>query len=129
VLSARSSEAWRSQQPIADCGEVIVSRAAELGRLDELVDRLRAGDGDALVVHGAPGIGETTLLDALVERCGAEVTLLRTRGVETEAEPALSAGHYGNLSITGRWFTPGATTPCLRGALGGRRVSLIVPAT
>jgi DNA-binding CsgD family transcriptional regulator len=70
---------------------MIVSRAAELGRLDELIARLRAGDGRALVVHGDPGIGKTTLLDALVARCDDDMTVLRARGVETEAELAFAA--------------------------------------
>jgi pimeloyl-ACP methyl ester carboxylesterase len=38
-------------------------------------------------------------------------------------------GHDGNLRIAGVWFAPGATTLTLRGTLGGRRVSLQVPAT
>jgi len=76
---------------VAYVSRVIVSRVAELGTLDELVDDVRAGNGRALVVHGDPGIGKTTLLDALVERCGDGVTVLRARGVETEAELAFSA--------------------------------------
>jgi DNA-binding CsgD family transcriptional regulator len=69
---------------------MILSRAAELGRLDELLAGLRAGNGRALVVHGEPGIGKTTLLDALAERCGDDVTVLTARGVETEAELAFA---------------------------------------
>jgi DNA-binding CsgD family transcriptional regulator len=70
---------------------MIVSRAAELGRLDELLDDLRAGNGSALLVRGDPGIGKTTLLDALADRCDDGVTVLRARGVESEAELAFSA--------------------------------------
>src|SRR5918998_2281453 len=70
---------------------MIVSRAGELGRLDELLESLRAGAGRALVVHGDPGIGKTTILDALAERCGEDVTVLRARGIETEAELAFAA--------------------------------------
>ena len=66
---------------------MLVSRTAELRRLD----RLLAGGGGALVVHGEAGIGKTTLLDALVERAGDRVTVLRARGVETEAELAFCA--------------------------------------
>src|SRR4051812_29567865 len=72
-------------------GAMIVSRAAELGRLDELLGSLRAGHGRALVVHGDPGIGKTTLLDALAARCSDDVVVLRARGVETEAELAFAA--------------------------------------
>ena len=69
---------------------MLVSRAAELGTLDDLRDGLRAGEGRALLVRGDPGIGKTTLLDALAERGGDDVTVLRARGVETEAELAFS---------------------------------------
>jgi DNA-binding CsgD family transcriptional regulator len=70
---------------------MIVSRSAELDRLDEVLGGVRAGAGRALVVHGDPGIGKTTLLEALVERCGDDVTVLRASGVETEAELAFAA--------------------------------------
>lgn len=70
---------------------MIVSRAEELGRLDELLASLQSGTGHALWVHGDPGIGKTTLLDALAERCSEEMIVLRTRGVETEAELAFAA--------------------------------------
>ena len=70
---------------------MIVSRARELDALGELLDGLRAGHGQALVVRGDPGIGKTTLLDALVARCGTQVMVLRARGVETEAELAFAA--------------------------------------
>src|SRR3954468_17026138 len=70
---------------------MIVSRTAELRRLDRLLAGLLDGDGGALVVHGEAGIGKTTLLDALVERAGDRVTALRASGVETEAELAFCA--------------------------------------
>jgi DNA-binding CsgD family transcriptional regulator len=68
---------------------VILSRGSELSALDELVAGVRAGRGGALVVRGEPGIGKTTLLTAIAER--DDVTVLRARGVETEAELAFSA--------------------------------------
>lgn len=52
---------------------------------------LGAGDGRALVVRGDPGIGKTTILDALVARCGDDFEVLRAGGVETEAELAFAA--------------------------------------
>ena len=71
--------------------EMIVSRMAELARLDALLAGLVRGEAGALVVHGEAGIGKTTLLDALVERCGGAVTVVRACGAETEAELAFSA--------------------------------------
>jgi DNA-binding CsgD family transcriptional regulator len=70
---------------------MIVSRAAELARLDGMRAALIRGEGSALVVHGDAGIGKTTLLEALVERCGDAITVVRACGAETEAELAFSA--------------------------------------
>jgi len=70
---------------------MIVSRVAELARLDDMRAALIRGEGSALVVHGDAGIGKTTLLEALVERCGDAVTVVRACGAETEAELAFSA--------------------------------------
>ena len=70
---------------------MIVSRTAELARLDALFAALVRGEAGALVVHGEAGIGKTTLLEALVERCDGAVTVVRACGAETEAELAFSA--------------------------------------
>ena len=70
---------------------MIVSRAEELSRLDRLLADLLAGRGRALVLHGEPGIGKTTLLEALVPRAGDEVVLLHARGVQSEAGLTFSA--------------------------------------
>jgi predicted ATPase len=70
---------------------MIVSRVAERARLDALLAALVRGEGGALVVHGEAGIGKTTLLEALVERCADAVTVVRACGAETEAELAFSA--------------------------------------
>jgi DNA-binding CsgD family transcriptional regulator len=43
----------------------MVGRAAELGRLVELADTAAGGRGAAVCVEGEPGVGKTTLLDAL----------------------------------------------------------------
>ena len=70
---------------------MIVSRVAELARLDDMRAALIRGEGSALVVHGDAGIGKTTLLETLVDRCGDAVTVVRACGAETEAELAFSA--------------------------------------
>jgi DNA-binding CsgD family transcriptional regulator len=70
---------------------MIVSRAAELSRLDDLVTALAGGEGSALVVRGEAGIGKTTLLETLAVRSGNAVTVIRTCGAETEAELTFSA--------------------------------------
>jgi len=70
---------------------MIVSRVAERARLDALLAALVRGEGGALVVHGEAGIGKTTLLEVLVERCAGAVTVVRACGAETEAKRAFSA--------------------------------------
>src|SRR5947207_851765 len=70
---------------------MIVSRAAELSRLDDLLAALAGGEGSALVVRGEAGIGKTTLLETLAVRSGDAVTVIRTCGAETEAELTFSA--------------------------------------
>jgi DNA-binding CsgD family transcriptional regulator len=70
---------------------MIVGRVAELADLGRLFTDVLAGRGRALLVRGEAGIGKTTLLEALVERGGGEVTVLRAHGVESEAELAFSA--------------------------------------
>jgi predicted ATP-dependent serine protease len=74
---------------------VIVSRVAELRRLDEALAALLRGDGGALVVRGEAGIGKTTLLDALAVRSGDAVTIVRACGAETETELAFAQGRAG----------------------------------
>lgn len=46
--------------------------------------RARAGSGGTLVIRGEAGSGKTALCNAVAER-GADVTVVRTRGVEAEA--------------------------------------------
>jgi DNA-binding CsgD family transcriptional regulator len=70
---------------------VIISRKAELRRLDDLLTALIRGEGSALIVHGDAGIGKTTLLEALAEHSGDAVTVVRACGAETEMELPFSA--------------------------------------
>jgi DNA-binding CsgD family transcriptional regulator len=70
---------------------MIVSRATELSRLDDLLAALARGEGGALVVRGEAGIGKTTLLETLAARAGDAVTVIRAWGAETEAELTFSA--------------------------------------
>src|ERR1700722_7348692 len=70
---------------------MIVSRVAELRRLEDLLTALIRGEGGTLIVHGEAGIGKTTLLEVLAERAGEAVTVVRACGAETEAELAFAA--------------------------------------
>jgi predicted ATPase len=70
---------------------MVVGRAGELDKLDRLLSHVRAGGGQALLIRGAPGIGKTTLLDAVVESCPDDVEVLRAGGIETESNLPFSA--------------------------------------
>jgi hypothetical protein len=51
----------RDNRPgIPGAAGMIVSRTAELSRLDDLLTALAGGEGGALVVRGEAGIGKTT---------------------------------------------------------------------
>lgn len=63
----------------------LAGRAAECARLDQLMQRMRAGDSDVLVLRGEPGIGKTALLTyAAAQADGCRVVHLR--GIESEME-------------------------------------------
>src|SRR3954454_10428640 len=46
---------------------VLLERESEMASLSALVDRARAGDGQAVVIAGPPGIGKTALLEAATQ--------------------------------------------------------------
>ncbi|HYL51949.1 MAG TPA: AAA family ATPase [Acidimicrobiia bacterium] len=68
----------------------LVGRAKECGQLDELLDKTRDGRGDAIVVHGEPGIGKTALLEYMIASAH-DFKVLRTVGNETEHELPFAA--------------------------------------
>ena len=67
-------------------------RRSECERLDRLLDRVRAGESQVLVVRGEAGIGKTALLDHLRERA-AGFRVASATGVESETELAFSGLH------------------------------------
>lgn len=69
-----------------------MGRHAERAVLDQLVEALRAGQSQALVIHGEAGIGKTALLDYLAARA-TDVRVLRAAGVESEMELAYAGLH------------------------------------
>ena len=58
-------------------------REREQDALRQLVARARAGQGSALLLRGQPGVGKSALLELVAPADG--LTVLRTRGVESEA--------------------------------------------
>ena len=72
----------------------LVGREAELAALDGLVDRLAGGSGGAVVVHGEPGIGKSSLAAAATERARSRtVRVLSTQGVQSEARLPFAGLH------------------------------------
>src|SRR5258705_2729035 len=66
-------------------GETLIGRRGELATGGAFVERTRS-DGEALLVLGEPGVGQTVLLDAAAEMASsAGVCVLRASGVEFEA--------------------------------------------
>jgi predicted ATPase len=64
---------------------MLTDRAAERGRLYQLLLDVRTGRSAVLVLHGEPGIGKTALLDYAAERAQG-YRIIRAAGVESETE-------------------------------------------
>ncbi|WP_344044424.1 helix-turn-helix transcriptional regulator [Nocardioides panacihumi] len=67
-------------------------RDLEQAALAELLDRARDGRGSALLLRGQPGVGKSALLEDAVAAAD-DLTVLRTRGVESEAPLPFAALH------------------------------------
>ncbi len=70
----------------------IAGRGAELATLDALLEAVRAGESQALVVRGDPGIGKSALLEHVRERA-AECRVVLATGVQTEMELPFAGLH------------------------------------
>jgi DNA-binding CsgD family transcriptional regulator len=70
----------------------LADRWTERAALDQLVEAVRAGQSQALVVHGEPGAGKTVLLDYLAGRA-AGCQVVRAAGVQSEMELAFAGLH------------------------------------
>ncbi len=69
---------------------MLVGRQSEIATIDRVLDEARSGRTAGLVVAGEAGVGKTALLDEAVARA-ADFLVLRTRGVEAEAEVPFAA--------------------------------------
>jgi DNA-binding CsgD family transcriptional regulator len=68
----------------------LLGRERECEVLNRLLDGVRGGRGQVLVVHGEPGVGKTALLEYTAQT-GHEFRISRTSGVEAEMELAFSS--------------------------------------
>ena len=70
----------------------LVGRHRECSSLDRLVEVVRAGESQVLVVSGEPGVGKTALLDYLTRRARG-CRLARVAGMQSEMELAFAGIH------------------------------------
>jgi hypothetical protein len=69
-----------------------MNRRTEREALDLLIDAVRAGQSQALVVHGDPGVGKTVLLEYLATQAHG-FRVARAAGVESEMQLAFAGLH------------------------------------
>jgi DNA-binding CsgD family transcriptional regulator len=70
----------------------LTGRDGERAVLDRLLDAIRAGESQVLVIRGDPGVGKTVLLNYIAERArGCRV--VRATGVQSEMELAFAGVH------------------------------------
>src|SRR6476660_9444241 len=81
----------------------LTDRDSERAVLDRLVNAVRAGQSQALVVRGDPGVGKTVLLDYLAGKAtDAGCRVARAMGVQSEMELAFAGLHQLCAPVLGR---------------------------
>ncbi|MGW5681585.1 ATP-binding protein [Nonomuraea sp. NPDC003754] len=98
---------------------MLYGRTREQEALDRLLRDAADGVSGVLVLGGDPGVGKSALLDHAVERAGAEFTVLRGGGVESEAELPYAGLHLLLMPVLEQLEAlPEVQATALRGALG-----------
>jgi DNA-binding CsgD family transcriptional regulator len=71
---------------------VLLGRSSECAKLDRLLEAVRGGESQVLVLRGEPGVGKSALLELVVARAtGCRVA--RAAGVQSEMELAFAGLH------------------------------------
>ncbi len=65
---------------------MLLGRADEVGRIDGLLRAAEDGLSAALIIHGEPGIGKTSLLEHVAAGAESRFVVLRVRPLEVEAD-------------------------------------------
>ncbi|MFI7443415.1 ATP-binding protein [Nonomuraea indica] len=98
---------------------MLYGRTREQETLDRLLHEAAGGVSGVLVISGDPGVGKSALLDHAAERAGAEFTVLRGMGVESEAELPYAGLHLLLTPVLEQVADlPEVQATALRGALG-----------
>jgi replication-associated recombination protein RarA len=94
---------WRREAELTD-------RRAERGVLDRLIEAVRAGESQALVLHGEGGVGKTALLEYLAAQAlGCRVA----RAVSVQAVHCSAPTRLRPLAEARARRTPRPTPRCL----------------
>ena len=104
--------------PLERTSGALVGRERECAAIDRLLEASARGESSSLVLRGEAGIGKTALLAYAAER-GRDRAVLRTVGVEAEADLAF-AGLHGLLrpALDKLRELPETQADALAGALG-----------
>jgi DNA-binding CsgD family transcriptional regulator len=82
----------RGLTPVHPRRAAFVGRASERAVLDEMIRRVRAGDGESVVMLGEAGVGKTALTDYIARQV-ADCRVARLAGTESESAMPLAGVH------------------------------------
>ncbi|MBO0850274.1 MAG: AAA family ATPase, partial [Pseudonocardia sp.] len=106
------------ERPGIEVNQMFVGRIVERAVLDRLLEALRLGESQALVVYGEAGIGKSALLEYLVDRASA-CRVARAAGVESRMELPFAGLHQLCAAMVDRDDAlPAPQRRALRTALG-----------
>ena len=80
---------WQTTVQVGETCGMLLGRAVELARIDEVLDEARRGRSHALIVRGEAGVGKTALLRHAYDQADGALRL-SARGIETESEIAFA---------------------------------------
>jgi DNA-binding CsgD family transcriptional regulator len=96
----------------------LTGRRSERDVLDQLLEAVRGGESQALVIRGEPGVGKTALLDYVAETASG-FQVAHAVGVQSEMELAFAALHQLCAPMLDRVeHLPGPQREALRTAFG-----------
>src|SRR4051812_21128040 len=117
-MATGTRDDWR--EPVAPHGGLLLGRRRERETLDRLIEAVRSGQSQAVVVRGEPGVGKSALLEYLVGRA-SECRVVRVVGIQTEMELPFAAIHQLCASMLERLDQlPGPQRDALATAFGMR---------